>query len=336
MTIRKPVRVVILGTGAIAQVAHLPILKRLPGVEIAGLADVDRARAQTLADRFAIPRVYGSPDEIWDDSSVDAVFVCTPSGVHEEQAVAALEAGKYVFCERPIALTGDGAARVVKANGDSGRLMVGMNQRFRPDFEALRASVAKGDLGEIRYLRAGWLHRRLSRSSRDWRLRKAGAGGGALMDLGIQMLDLALWILGFPEPRRVVAHLHTIDDGDVEDSALVIAEFADGSVVDLEATWALVAEREHEYLRVLGSRGSGVFPPLRIFQETETGIRNLAPQIAESRENQFTATYRRELDSFISAVRSGQKLNDPVEQVTLMKLIEGAYRSAETRAEVRF
>ncbi|MDR0787612.1 MAG: Gfo/Idh/MocA family oxidoreductase [Gemmatimonadota bacterium] len=336
MTAPNTARVAILGTGSIAQVTHLPILKRLPGVEIAGLSDVDRSRARTLADRFGVPRVYGTPEEIWKDPAVDGVFICTPSNAHEQQAIEALEAGKYVFCERPLALTSEGAARVVAAAGDSGRLMIGMNQRFRPDHEALRASIARGDLGEIRYLRAGWLNRRLARSARDWRLRKTGAGGGALMDLGVQMLDLALWLLGFPEPARVVAHLHAMDNGDVEDSALVMLELTDGRVIDLEATWALIADREHEYLRVLGSRGSGVFPPLRIFQEGEQGVRNLAPAIADSGENQFTATYRRELELFCEAVRAGTRMDTPVDQITLMTIVEGAYRSAETRSEVRF
>jgi predicted dehydrogenase len=336
MTRERTARVAVLGTGAIAQVAHLPILHRLPGVELVGLADVDESRALTLADRFGVPRVYRDPDEIWNDSAVDAVFLCTPSNTHEALAIAALGAGKYVFCERPLALTGSGAARAIEAAGDSGRLMVGMNQRFRPDFAALRASIAKGDLGEIRYLRAGWLNRRLARSSRDWRLRKAGAGGGALMDLGIQMLDLSLWLLGFPSPSRVVAHLHTMDDSDVEDSALVLVELDDRRVIDLEATWALIADREPEYLRILGSHGSAVFPPLRIFQDADRGIRNLAPTIAESHENQFTASYRRELEAFVNAVRAGEMIEPPVDQVTLMKIVEGAYRSAETRAEVRF
>ena len=80
--------------------------------------------------------------------------------------------------------------------------MVGMNQRFRPDAAALKTFVSGGELGEVYYLRAGWLNRRAARARRTWRQRKAGAGGGALMDLGIQMLDLSLWILDFPAARR--------------------------------------------------------------------------------------------------------------------------------------
>lgn len=336
MNQRRSPRVAILGTGAIAQVVHLPILTRMRGVEVVGLSDIDLAKAKTLAERFSVPHVYGSPDEVCADGEIDAVFICTPSNAHEEQVIQCLGAGKFVFCERPLALTERGTAKVIRAAGDSGRLMVGMNQRFRPDAAALRSFIASGELGEIHYLSAGWLNRRLARSPRSWRLRKAGAGGGALMDLGIQMLDLSLWLLGFPEPRRLVAHLHSMPGSDVEDSAIVVLDLADGRVVNLEATWSLIADREREYLHVIGSHGSGTFPPLRVFKDTESGVLDVSPQLQQGRENQFTASYRQELSFFVEAVRAERSIDAPVEQITLMKIVEHAYRSAERGAEVEF
>ncbi len=336
MNARRTARVVILGTGAIAQVVHLPILTRMRGVDVVGISDLDQAKATTLAKRFEVPRVYESAAEIWADDEVDAVIICTPNNVHQEQVLAGLAAGKYVFCERPLALTEKGTARVVRASSKRGRLMVGMNQRFRPDSAALKSFLASGELGEIQYLRAGWLNRRMARSPRSWRLRKAGAGGGALMDLGIQMLDLSLWLLGFPDPVRLVAHLHSMPGSDVEDSAIVLLEVTDGRVINLEATWTLVADREREYLQVIGNNGSGTFPPLRVFKDTENGLLDVSPPIVQSRENQFTASYRQELAHFIEAVRADQVIQTPSDQVTLMRIVEAAYRSAELRSEVKF
>jgi predicted dehydrogenase len=336
MSQRRTASVVILGTGAIAQVVHLPILTRMRGVEVVGIFDLDHAKATTLARRFAVPRVYQSAEEIWDDDAVDAVVICTPNNVHEEQVVQGLATGRYVFCERPLALTEKGTARVIRAAKKGGRLMVGMNQRFRPDASALKSFLAAGELGEIQYLRAGWLNRRMTRSPRSWRLLKTGAGGGALMDLGIQMLDLSLWLLGFPEPLRLVAHLHSMPGSDVEDSAILLLEVTDGMVINLEATWSLVADREREYLQVIGNHGSGSFPPLRVFKDTENGLLDVSPQIATSRENQFTASYRQELAHFVEAVRAEQLIQTPSDQITLMKIVEGAYRSAEKRSEIKF
>jgi predicted dehydrogenase len=336
MTAARTARVGVVGTGAVAQVVHLPILTRMRGVEVAGLYDTDRAKARTLAERFGVPTVYGSTDDLWRDDSVDAVIVCTPNNLHEQQVLEGLSARKYVFCEKPLALTEKGSARVLRKAGSSGKLMVGMNQRFRPDAAALRSFVAAGELGEIHYVHAGWLNRRMGRSPRSWRLQKAGAGGGALMDLGIQMLDLCLWLLGHPEPKRLVAHLHTSPGNEVEDSAILLLEVAENRVISLEVTWTLVADRERQYLQVIGSRGSGSFAPLRVFKETENGMLDVSPQLAQSRENPFTASYRQELVHFVEAVREEQPIQPPADQLALMRIVEGAYRSAEVGAEVRF
>jgi predicted dehydrogenase len=336
MTAVKSPRLVVLGTGSIAQVVHLPILARMRGVELTGLFDIDTPKARTLAGRFGVPRVYASTDEIWSDDSVDGVVICTPNNAHEEQVLEGVDSGKYIFCEKPLALTERGSTRILRKAEEAGRLMVGMNQRYRPDAVALKSFVESGDLGAVRYIRAGWLNRRLGWSPRSWRLRKEGAGGGALMDLGIQMLDLCLWLLDYPAPSRIVAHLHASRGGEVEDTAILLLHLAEDRVINLEVTWTLVADRERQYVQVIGDAGSAAVPPLKVFRDTENGLLDVSPQISQGRENQFTASYRQELAHFVEAVRTSERIELPVEQAILMKVVEGAYRSAEKGAEVRF
>jgi predicted dehydrogenase len=331
----QPIRCAVLGTGAIAQVAHLPILSRMRGVTLAGLFDADPAKARTLADRLGVPHVYDSAEEVWADSTLDAVVIATPSHLHAQQVRACLEAGKYVFCEKPLAVTADEARQVLATPGADRRLMVGMNQRFRPDAAALKSFVAGGELGRVRYLRAGWLNRRVGPSRRTWRHRRAGAGGGALMDLGIQLLDLCLWMLDYPEPRRLVAHMHRERGSEVEDSAMVFLDLEDDRVINLEVTWDLVSDRDRQYLHLQGSAGSGSLPPLRVLKEMESGVADVSPAAVPGRENLFTASYREELTAFADAVRGDIELALPSEHVTLLRLVEAAYVSAERRAEVR-
>lgn len=330
----QPIRCAVLGTGAIAQVAHLPILSRMRGVHLAGLFDADMARAGTLAERLGVPRVYASADEVWEDPAVDAVVIATPSHLHDEQVRAGLEAGKFVFCEKPLAVTSAQAARVLATPGAEERLMVGMNQRCRPDAAALKAFVAGGELGEIRYMRGGWLSRRMAPSRRTWRHRRAGAGGGALMDLGIQLLDLCLWILDYPEPDRLVSHMHRERNSEVEDTAILFLKVAGDRVINLEVTWDLVSDRDRQYLNVHGSAGSASLTPLRVLKEMESGLVDVSPPAVTGRENPFTASYRQELTVFAEAVRGETRLSAPTEHVTLLRLIEAAYRSAEERVEV--
>jgi predicted dehydrogenase len=329
---RPPVRVAVLGAGSIAQVVHLPILSRMRGVQVAAVADRDAHTARTIAQRFSVPTVATSFEEVLTDD-IDAVVVCTPSNRHEDQVRAALRAGKYVLCEKPLALTAKGVESLLEEDGAEQRLMVAMNQRFRPDSIALRQFVAGGELGNVYYLRTGWLNRYRPRG-RTWRDRKATAGGGAFMDLGLQMLDLALWTLGFPEPERVTASMYARPESEVEDAAMVVVRLQGDRALNLECTWNLLAQRDRQYLHLLGSGGSGSLSPLAVFKEMPAGLVEVTPQIPAARENLFTASYRNELAQFVETVRGERRAEPPREHLVLMRLVEAAYRSAQERREI--
>jgi predicted dehydrogenase len=330
------VRVAVLGTGAIAQIVHLPILTRMRGVSVTGVFDSDRRKAGTLAERFGVERTYRSEEELWSDPELDAVVVCTPSHLHEEQVRTGLQAGKFVFCEKPLALSTSSSERILETEGARERLMVGMNERFRPDASALKSFVAGGELGDPFYLRAGWLNRRAGGGRANWRLRRERSGGGALMDLGFQLLDLALWLLDYPEPQRLVAHTHRSPGAEVEDSAALLLELENDRIVNLEVTWSLISKQERQYLHLLGSSGSGSLAPLRVYKELDGELADVTPQLPPGREHQYTASYRQELARFLELVRGEREPIPPLEQVALLRIIDAAYESAEQRREVRF
>lgn len=332
MAAARPVRVAVLGAGSIAQVVHLPILSRMRGVHVQALADRDAHTARTIAQRFSVPTVSTSFEEVLTDD-VDAVVVCTPSNRHEDQVRAALRAGKYVLCEKPLALTPGGVEGLLAEPGARDRLMVAMNQRFRPDAMALRQFVAGGELGDVYYLKTGWLNRYRPRG-RTWRERKATAGGGAFMDLGLQMLDLAMWILGYPAPERISAHMYSRPGSEVEDAAALMLRLEGDRLVTLECTWNLLAKRDRQFLHLLGSSGSGSLSPLAVHKEMAAGLVEVTPPLPAARENLFTASYRNELARFVEAVRTGGAVETPREHLVLMKLVEAAYRSAQERREI--
>lgn len=330
----KPVRVGVLGAGAIAQIAHLPLLKQMEGVTLTALADTDRNNVRTVAERFHIPRVYRSPAELWADSDVDAVIIATPSHLHEQHTCEGLQSGKFILCEKPLALSAAGAERVLQTRGAEQRLMVGMNQRYRPDAAELKAFLSGGELGELFYLRAAWLNRPISAGRRNWRQRRARAGGGVLMDLGVQMLDLALWLIGYPEPDRVVAHLRRPAGAEVEDAAVLLVHFRTGQVINLEVTWSLLSERERQYLHLTASAGAGSLSPLNVIKEMNGALANVTPPVSPNRENLYTASYREEIGQFLQLVRGEREPAPPREQVTLMRLVDAAYQSAAEQREV--
>jgi predicted dehydrogenase len=331
----KEVRVGMLGLGSIAQVVHVPILGQLAGVTLAVVGDADEVKARTIGGRIG-SRVVHTDEEVYGADDVDAIVICTPNYLHEEQAIAALEAGKHVLVEKPLALTPEAAERVIAAARASGRtLMVAMNNRYRPDTRALKPFADGGELGDIFLTRGAWLNQKMRTGRPTWRHRLATAGGGALMDLGVQTLDLCLWTLGFPQAASVFAHTHVPPGAEVEDTAAILLRMQDGSCISLTVSWSLVAERDRHYMRLLGTRGSAMIQPLSVYKEGDNGLLDVTPTIPpQGRENAYTASYRAELAHFIACVRGEASVEPPHEQIELMRLVVAAYRSAAEKREV--
>jgi predicted dehydrogenase len=335
MSEQEEVRVGLLGLGAIAQVVHLPILSQLPGARLAAVCDVDRSKAQAIAGRFGIERVFGSDQDVFSSDDLDAIVICTPSHLHEEQAIAAMEGGKHVLVEKPIALSPEAAARVVATAERTGKaLLVAMNNRYRPDVQALRPFVSGGELGDVFLARGAWLNRKVRVVRPTWRHRLATAGGGAMMDLGVQTLDLGLWILGHPKVASVFCHMHQGEGMEVEDSAAFVVRTEAGAAITMTVSWSLVADRDRQYMRFLGTRGSGAISPLAVFKEVEHGMLDVTPSLQPGRENIYTASYRQELADFVRAASGQRPFTAPHEQVDLMRVVALAYQSAREGREV--
>jgi predicted dehydrogenase len=330
------VRVGMLGLGSIAQVVHLPIISQMPGVRLVAVCDADNAKARAIAARFGVARVHATDTEVFRADDLDALIICTPSHLHADQSIAALEEGKHVLVEKPLGLTAEDAGRVIDASEAAGRtVMVAMNHRYRPDMMALKPFADGGELGEIFMARGAWLNRKHRLVRPTWRHRRATAGGGVLMDLGVQLLDLCLWVLGFPEVHSISCHTHPGENMEVEDSAGVLARMKNGSMISVTLSWSLVAERDRHYMRLLGTRGTAAIQPLAVFKEVETGaLIDVTPSLAVGRENMYTASYRAELAHFIRVVKGEDTIAPARDQVELMRLIALAYRSAAERCEV--
>lgn len=328
-------RIGLLGLGAIAQVVHLPIIHGMPGVTLAGVCDVDRAKASAIAGRFGIPRIYSNDDEVFADPDLDGIVICTPSYLHNTQATAALESGKHVLVEKPLAMTAADSEAVIAVAERTGKtLMVAMNNRYRPDIQALKPFAVNGELGDVFLVRGAWLNQKMRLVRPTWRHRKETAGGGVMMDLGIQTLDLALWFLDFPKAKSVCCHTHPGEGMEVEDSAALLVRLANGNAVSLSLSWSLVADHDRHYMRLLGTRGSGSIQPLQVHKEIDQGMLDLTPQLPPGKENMYTASYRDELEDFLETARGNRERQLPREQVAIMELVALAYQSAAEQREV--
>jgi predicted dehydrogenase len=210
-----------------------------------------------------------------------------------------------------------------------------MSHRFRPDAVALRSFVSGGELGDIYAVRGSWLNRKIPLPQATWRQRPEQAGGGALMDLGVQAIDLCLWLLGYPAVRGVRAIAH-VDGYEVEEAATFLARL-DGDVsLSVEVSWVYFAGEDRHYVRLMGTEGSGSLPPLEIFKQLGGRPLEVTPRqpLPRGGENPYTNAYRREIDYFVRAINGEWDADLPREQAVLMGLVQAAYRSIEEGREV--
>ncbi|MEP6572835.1 MAG: Gfo/Idh/MocA family oxidoreductase [Gemmatimonadota bacterium] len=327
-------RMGIIGAGAITQVAHLPVLRKIKGVEIVGICDTDLPKARALATRFQVKDAFADIEELLEYDELDAVVICTPNHLHDPHILAALSANLHVLVERPLALNATSAQRIIRAAEKRDRvLMVGMNHRYRSDVQIVRSFVQSGELGKIESVRGSWHVSRPRRAQLGWRQRREEAGGGAILDLGHAILDLGFWLANNPAPVRVSAALVGPDRGvEIAGSALVLCE--GGASIFIDVTWRHIGEGERFGVGIRGSKGTAGINPLHVWKDLNGIPTDVAPTGSVSRENAFTASYRAEWAHFLAAVRGEAKAPDLQEQVTLHRIIDAIYRSAEDGRDV--
>jgi predicted dehydrogenase len=332
----KPdVRIAVVGAGAIAQMAHLPVLRKMRGVNVVALCDIDRAKARSLADRFEIPNVYVDLEDLFGAGNLDALIISTPSHLHEPYVLEAIAAGIDVLCERPLALSTRGVQVILEAAASAGRkVVVGNNHRFRSDVQALDRFLRGGELGTLTGFRSGAYHQHGSVGG--WRLRRAESGGGALFDLGLPLVDLAMWLADYPPPQRVWAHVdRPRGSNSVEDAALLTLECANGMACTFDLSWSYIGDADRWWFESISSRGSTRLAPLRVVKELNGKPVDVSPMGAAARDSTFTQSYRAELAHFIAVLHDESAYDPPADQVLLHRILEAAYRSADEKCEVR-
>ncbi len=263
-------RVAVIGLGIGRK--HVEGYRTHAGCEAVALCDLNEERLNAMADEFGIPERYTDAAALFAEANLDVVSVCTPNSLHRPLAEQAFAAGCHVLCEKPIATSAaDGEAMLSAAEAAGKRLGINFSFRFTAQAAALKARVDAGDLGDVYYGRTVWTRRRGVPGWGGWFGQKKLAGGGPLIDLGVHRLDLALWLMGYPEPDwvmgqtwngitgRLLKEQGVADTGskfNVEDFAAGTIRFKTGQMLSLEASWA-ANQRQNERMetRLFGTKG---------------------------------------------------------------------------------
>jgi predicted dehydrogenase len=320
----------VIGGGAIAQVIHLPLLKKIEGVRIVALSELDHQRLQILGKQHGIPNLYTEFADLLKDPDVDGVDICTSTNTHFEIALAALNANKDVLIEKPPTINYGQCETLARVAEERGRIVLAaMNNRFRTDFMMLKSYVAEKQLGEIFYVNAVWHKKEPSTKVRM--NSKPGALQGVMLDLGIVLVDLALWLMDFPKVSAVNAAFFSRRFKRVEDTALVTIRTKEGAMIRLDASWGLQQPGESFQFEVYGTKGTATLNPLVLHHLVKDELVSLTPvQSRQSKdENVFKRSYETELNNFVRYL-AGMKSDVPTitEMCHVMKVVDAAYASA--------
>jgi predicted dehydrogenase len=323
-------KVGVIGGGAITQVAHLPVLKKMRAVDVRAICDTDLPKARALADRFGIKNAFDDIEDLLRYETLDAVVVCSPNHLHESHILAAISANLHVLVEKPLGMSATSVQRILRAVEKHDRVvMVGMNHRYRPDVQIVRSFVQSGELGSIESIRGSWHVFRPGRAQLGWRQRRDEAGGGAMLDLGLSILDLGLWLGGKSPPTRVSASLDPIGkERSVEQSGSAFVVCENGMSIFVDVTWRHLGEGERFGVGLRGSKGTAGINPLNVWKDLHGVAVDVSPTGSVGRENAFTASYRAEWAHFQAAIAGEAKLPSLQEHLTLHKVVDAIYRSA--------
>ncbi|WP_121743001.1 Gfo/Idh/MocA family protein [Natronorubrum halophilum] len=342
-TDRNDIRTGIVGLGNIGQY-HAERLVDL-GVSLVGGMDVAAEARSRFARRYDVD-VYEDHHELYD--TVDAVIITTPNKYHEEYAVDAFERDLHVFLEKPLAHSIESARRIAGAAAESdGHSMVGFNNRFANTVQIVRNRIDRGDLGEVTHVEANYVRRRGIPGRGSWFTRRQIAGGGALIDLGVHAIDLALFFLDYPPVTEVngvargefgsseeYAYLEMWGEDagpagfDVDDSASAFVRCDGDRTISLEVAWATNRPANHEFI-VRGTKSAACFDllegDLSFHSASNVGPDHLEDTAVETRQND---THTDEQETFFDRiVRDGS--DESVQQaLTVQRVIDALYRSS--------
>ncbi len=356
------IKIGIIGCGGIANGKHMPALKKVKDCEMVAFCDIIPERAEKAAKEYgtADAKVYADYKELLKDPEITVVHVCTPNRSHSFITVDALEAGKHVMCEKPMAINSEEAKKMLDAAKRTGKkLSIGYQSRFRDDSVYLKQEAEAGTFGEVYYAKATAIRRR---AVPTWGvfLNEYEQGGGPLIDIGTHALDLTLWMMDNYKPKYCVGTTYhklnkDTDQGNmwgnwdpekfsVEDSAFGFVVMENGATIVLESSWALnsLDVREAQTTLCGTKAGADMIDGLRI-----NGVKHNRQYVTQPNFKVGGVAFNdgaksesaadREERMWIEAVRNDtEPVTTPEQAYTVTRILEGIYTSAQTGEIYRF
>lgn len=353
----RKLKIGIVGVGGIGGDVHLPAYLRNPNVEVIALCDLNEERLQTVGQRHGITRLYTDEAKMLEEvPELDAVSVCTWNAAHAPCSIMALNAGKHVLCEKPMAMNAKEAEEMKAAADRNGKiLMIGFVLRYAQETLAVEDLIKDGFFGDFYYAKAIYLRR--NGFPGRWFGTKALSGGGPLIDLGVHVIDRTRFLMGNPQPVSVYGATFNklgprkgikgsaSDIGyeyakgedvtfDVEDLVTAMIRYDNGAVVEVEASFTLnTASDAPCAIEMFGDKGGmKVGSTLELYSTTGSYMNDMQLKLKDPAQDDL---FGAEINHFADCILNGTPCKSPAEDgVTIMKILDAIYESAQTGHEV--
>lgn len=344
-------KVGLVGVGGISR-THMPGWAASEEAEVVAGSDISNEALEQWGALHNVKRLTTNADELFSDPDIDIIDLCVPNMYHAPLAIAALEAGKHVICEKPLAPTPEDIKKMIAARDKSGKqLMTAQHFRFDGVSQAMKAEIDTGTLGDVYHAR-GWMLRRNGLIPTATFIEKKHSGGGPCIDIGVHILDLTLWMMGNPRPVTVsgvadarLAHLPgafaTWREGpipstfDVEDYAVAFVRFETGATLVLEVSWLLHHDIRGEDMQAwfYGDAGGCHWPSAQ-FLDTNYTTRQFNNRTLQLTQDKMEP-HALECVEFAKAIAAGAPSPVPAEQsLQVLAILDGIYRSQAEGREV--
>jgi predicted dehydrogenase len=347
------IRIGIIGAGNIGGVHAGEFSKLADECEITAITDAYLPLAEDKAKQYGIANVVESPEELIQRADVDAVIIGVPNQFHAPFAVQAIEAGKHVLLEKPMGINGDAARQILKASQASDSVvMVGHQMRWESVPIQIKEQIDRGELGKIYTAKTGWFRRKGIPGWGTWFTQTGQSGGGPLIDIGVHMLDLALYLMGNPKPVSVYgatyAEFGPSRKGigtwgkpnwngtyDVEDLATALIKMEDGSTLSLEVSWAVHMDTDNSpFIHLMGSEGGASYRGSKGKLLTEKFDRPFETELSKSDNDEGERA--RLSRHFLACIREGkQPITSALTGLTNNLVLDAIYESSRTGNEVK-
>ncbi len=350
----NPVKIAIVGAGGISN-SHIAAYQKTPNAELYALCDINPDRLKYMGERYGITRLYTDEAEMLRElPEIDAVDVCTWNSAHAPCSIMALNAGKHVLCEKPMAMSVAEAEEMKAAAEKNGRLlMIGFVRRFGADCNIVADLIKNGDLGDVYYAKTVNLRR--NGNPGGWFGEKARSGGGPLIDLGVHSIDLVRYLMGKPHavsvygstyeklgsrpdiktPKFYVSASATDHDiCDCEDLASVMIRFDNGATLFVEMSYSLNVGQEQNSIELFGDKaGVKMDSEVHVYSQMNGYMSDIS--LVGKTGMDMGDSFRGEIGHFIDCIQNGTPCRNSAEDgIEMMKILMASYESAQSGHEV--